>query len=270
MTHEGVHYVPLPHDVEEGKDSAPPTQVLSSPHIAVPPMVATKPLHHWEWATRGALLLISAVFFTLWLSATGGRTCTYVTKYSPANEAIEYLEHVKYKGYLHFTTPWRGDESGVPGPEIDAAWRRITTDVKPMRITEGQLQKMGMVTTPSTVRFPEEEGGGYLSSLEVTHHLQCLDMLRKATYREHYESFDPLFQGDKDALMNHLDMCVDIIRQAMMCYPDLVMVSYYWVHAQPFPFGDSNTIHRCKNFEKILEWATEQTGETITSGTEDK
>jgi hypothetical protein len=47
--------------------------------------------------------------------------------------------------------------------------------VKPIRITEEQLHEMGMEVTLTTVKLPaEEEGGGHLASLEVTHHLQCL------------------------------------------------------------------------------------------------
>lgn len=82
---------------------------------------------------------------------------------------------------------------------------------------------MGMEVTLTAAKLPtEEEGsGGYLASLEVTHHLQCLvrppvsstlrtlfssrqDMLRKATYREYYASFDPAFQVEDEVLMNQL------------------------------------------------------------------
>jgi hypothetical protein len=105
-------------------------------------------------------------------------------------------------------------------------------------------------------------------------------MLRKATYREYYASFDPAFQVEDETLMNQLgktipcpcstpctefddpslgiDTCVELIRQALMCYPDLNMVIYYWVRGFNAPFADSNTIHRCKNFDKILDWATDR------------
>jgi len=210
----------------------------------------------WERVTRGALFLLSVILLTLWIITVNMRKCTYVAKYSPANEAIEYLERVKYKATLRFTTPWRGDESGNPSSDIDTAWRRISTDVKPIRVTKEQLHKMGIVVSPTMVTIPQEEGGGYLASLEVTHHLHCLDMLRKATYREYYESFDPAFQIEIDTLMNQLDTCVDILRQALMCYPDINMVPYYWVRGSKAPFPDSSTIHRCKDFEKIIDWAT--------------
>ncbi|KIJ66698.1 hypothetical protein HYDPIDRAFT_149571 [Hydnomerulius pinastri MD-312] len=255
MSHDTTQYLALrQHDIDEGKESSSP--VATDP-VHTGPQPLSRSLHRWEWVSRGILLLLSAVFFVLWMSNRS--TCSYVLKYSPANEAIEYVEHVKYKGSLHFVTPYRGDESGDPSPEIDAAWRRVSTDVKPTRLTEEQLKRMGIATSSSTVKFPEdsEEGGGYLASLEVTHHLQCLDMLRKATYREHYESFDPAFQGDESAVMNQLQTCVEVIRQALMCYPDLNMVPYYWVHGYKSPFGDANTIHRCKNFGKVLDWAAD-------------
>lgn len=103
-------------------------------------------------------------------------------------------------------------------------------------------------------------------------------MLRKATYREHYKSFDPAFQIEDETLVNQLgnttfrcvprtevndpspgiDTCVEILRQALMCYPDTSMVTYYWVHGFKSPFPNNNVIHRCKNFEKILDWAAEK------------
>ncbi|KIJ66673.1 hypothetical protein HYDPIDRAFT_26104 [Hydnomerulius pinastri MD-312] len=263
MAHNTAQYVALrQHDVDEGKESSSP--VATDP-VHTGPQPFSRSLPRWEWVSRGILLLLSVVFFMLWMSNRS--TCSYVLKYSPANEAIEYVEHVKYKGSLHFVTPYRGDESGDPSPEIDGAWRRVTTDgrvvlnfdfvaflvtyasdytVKPTRLTEEQLKKMGITTSSSTVKFPEEDGGGYLASLEVTHHLQCL-----------YESFDPAFQGDEVAVTNQLQTCVEVIRQALMCYPDLNMVPYYWVHGYKSPFGDANTIHRCKNFGKVLDWAAD-------------
>ncbi|KAN0086036.1 protein of unknown function (DUF3328) domain containing protein [Tylopilus felleus] len=259
-------YIPVrQYDVDQDKasptESPTDTDDSNSPlniELEERPKTATRSIHRWEWVTCGLLALLSIVFFTLWVTSTGAQKCPYVVKYSPANEAIEYIEHFKYKGSLNFTTPWRGDESGNPSPHIDAAWRRISTDIKPIRITEEQLHQMGMEVTPTTVKLSEEEGAGYLASLEVTHHLHCLDMLRKATYREYYGSFDPAFQIEDEILMNQLDTCVELIRQALMCYPDLNMVMYYWVRGFHAPFGDSNTIHRCKNFDKILHWASEK------------
>ncbi|KIJ65794.1 hypothetical protein HYDPIDRAFT_38982 [Hydnomerulius pinastri MD-312] len=251
MSGQTTQYIPLhQHDLNEGKEvdgsveaDEPLLRIIRQPR---------RSLERWEYVTHGILLLLCALFFALWLSSKA--TCTYISQYSPANEAIEYIEHFKYKASLYFTTEWRG-EPGDPTPENDAAWRRISTDVKPTRISKEKLKMMGMSAGPSTVQFREEDGGGYMASLEVTHQLQCLDMLRKFTYREHYESFDTLFQGDEDALMKRLEQCLEVLRQALMCYPDTNMVVYYWVQGYDNPYPDTNTLHRCKNFDRVLDWA---------------
>lgn len=158
MPPNDAEYAPVrQYDVDEGRSfhSKSPTDAdesfspLTIKLQGRPKGVTT--LHRWEWVTRGVLLLLSVVFFTLWVTSTGAQKCTYVVKYcewclychifcahgryischddaAPANEAIEYIEHVTYKGGLHFMTPWRGDESGHPSADIDAAWRHISTD----------------------------------------------------------------------------------------------------------------------------------------------
>lgn len=46
--------------------------------------------------------------------------------------------------------------------------------VKPTRLTREQLLMIGKEDTPSKVKFREEDGGGYMASVEVTHQLHCL------------------------------------------------------------------------------------------------
>ena len=46
--------------------------------------------------------------------------------------------------------------------------------VGPTRLTREQLLMVGKEDTPSKVKFREEDGGGYMAALEVTHQLHCL------------------------------------------------------------------------------------------------
>ena len=149
-------YAPISqYDIDEGKVYYSDSPTCANESISQnifqlrgKPKAGTNTFHRWEWVTRGVLFLLSFAFFSLWITSTGVPKCTHVVKYceyficsyvrgrvilfhdtaAPANEAIEYIEHFKYKGSLHFTTLWRGDEIGNPSPDIDAAWRRITTD----------------------------------------------------------------------------------------------------------------------------------------------
>ena len=46
--------------------------------------------------------------------------------------------------------------------------------MQPTRLTLEQVKKIGKIDSPSKVKFREEDGGGYMASLEVTHQLHCL------------------------------------------------------------------------------------------------
>ena len=109
---------------------------------------------------------------------------------APANVAVEYYKEITtFNGSLEFDSIYRGE----PNPELDAAWSRIGIDgiitrysakkhnftclhdlVPPTRLTLEELKKIGKTDSPSIVKFPEEEGGGYMASVEVFHQLHCL------------------------------------------------------------------------------------------------
>jgi hypothetical protein len=51
---------------------------------------------------------------------------------------------------------------------------QLNPTVQPTRLTREQLLKVGREDTPSKVKLREEDGGGYMASLEFTHQLHCL------------------------------------------------------------------------------------------------
>ncbi|KDR77533.1 hypothetical protein GALMADRAFT_209863 [Galerina marginata CBS 339.88] len=126
-----------------------------------------------------------------------------------------------------------------------------------MRLTLAQLLAVGKEDSPSKVKFTEEDGGGYLATLEFPHQLHCLDLLRKYTYHEYYEKSDPYFQERPEIFRAHLDHCVEILRQNLMCSADVGMITFEWVSGHDDPYPDFNTKHRCRVFEKLLAWAAD-------------
>ncbi|KDR68280.1 hypothetical protein GALMADRAFT_78890, partial [Galerina marginata CBS 339.88] len=168
--------------------------------------------------------------------------------------AVEYYKELTvWNGTLNYPSIYRG----YPTPEIDAAWRRISQDVKFIRLTREQVLKLGKEVTPSKVKLRDEDGGGYLTSLEFPHQLHCLDRLRKYSYREYYEISDPDFHVNPELFRMHLDHCVEILRQSLMCSADVGMITFEWVRGFNSPYPDFNTRHQCRNFEKILSWASD-------------
>ncbi|KAE9401368.1 hypothetical protein BT96DRAFT_773808, partial [Gymnopus androsaceus JB14] len=165
--------------------------------------------------------------------------------------AVEY-NTVTFDGTFRYPSIYRG----TPTPELDAAWDRITLPaVQPLSISRETLLKIGKVDKPSLVRYLEEDGGGYMASLEVVHQLHCLNMLRKYTYNDYYKEFDKAFTVDPEKFRTHLDHCVEILRQELMCIADVGVITYEWVDGWELPYPDFNTVHQCRNFEKVLDWA---------------
>ncbi|EPS98712.1 hypothetical protein FOMPIDRAFT_1031360 [Fomitopsis schrenkii] len=170
------------------------------------------------------------------------------TSDSESIEGIEY-EDIVFKGSLHDHSVYQGP----PSPEIDAAWDRIS-DLKPIRISEGNLAKIGKEPRPSLVKYHEEFGGGYVATLEVAHYMHCLNMLRKRTYWDHYGPLDDTYQRDPDFYRVHLDHCIDLLRQTLMCSADVGLITFDWVAEKHNPWPNFSTLHRCRNFDRVVEW----------------
>lgn len=54
------------------------------------------------------------------------------------------------------------------------------------------------------------------------------------------------------------DHCVDYLRQFIMCAGDVTPVTSNWVQTHHSPHPDFNTMHRCRNFDKLLEFVEEK------------
>lgn len=208
-------------------------------------------LLRWSlWLSHGVLAFITMLFFVLWVWAP---SIDDIVLYSPANEAIESIGIIRFNGTLGTPSIYRGR----PSPEINAAWDRIALDARPVRITAEQLLRRGEKPTPSMVRYPDEFGGGYMASVEVIHHLHCLDMVRRASWGERDNSTSHEVHDSEAFWRIHLDHCIEMLRQIIMCRGDVTMFTYDWVKGVEDPFPNFNTPHQCRNFDKVLDWVDE-------------
>ena len=53
------------------------------------------------------------------------------------------------------------------------------------------------------------------------------------------------------------DHCIDTIRQVLMCHPDDGLFLSYWIEGRVGPMADFNTMHKCKNFDAMMNWSSE-------------
>lgn len=54
-----------------------------------------------------------------------------------------------------------------------------------------------------------------------------------------------------------LDHCVEILRQRLMCMPDLQIYTYHWESNTDLPFADLRTNHQCVDWNRFDRWAEE-------------
>jgi len=114
---------------------------------------------------------------------------------------------------------------------------------------------------PDQVQVSDDYGGGYPANVEGLHHLHCLNLLRKSLYYnfEYYHALGHgAFENSDDILRLHITHCLDILRQQLMCTVDVnVLGQVWWNRKEPTAFPDFNTVHRCRNFEAVRQWAEE-------------
>ena len=148
---------------------------------------------------------------------------------------------------------WRQD----PSPAVDRAWQDLLYTSTILISTE-DVRRLGKDPL-LTVRAPLEWGYGpdaHLAQIDSQHQLHCLDMLRKAAYRDYY------YPGDRQRFSlkhwTHLSHCVDILRQNLVCQANVDVHTYNWVETQRYPFPDFGIRHRCRDHGAVLEWLREK------------
>ncbi|KAG1856588.1 hypothetical protein C8R48DRAFT_299319 [Suillus tomentosus] len=167
---------------------------------------------------------------------------------APVNEAIESIGIIRLNGTLGTPSIYRG----TPSPEVDAVWDQIALDARPIGMTLEQLLRTGAKPSPSMTRYPDEYGGDYMATVEVIHQLHCIDMLRKVSWGGNHS--DHSAHESPEDFRIHLDHCIEMLRQNIMCRADVTMLTYDWVEGVKDPFPNFRIPHRCRNFEKVLDW----------------
>ncbi|KZT69700.1 hypothetical protein DAEQUDRAFT_785292 [Daedalea quercina L-15889] len=205
------------------------------------------------WILHAMLLCMSLIILFYAYKVQDEQCTKRLSIYSPALEVVEY-KTVVFDGVLD----WPSEYRGPPSEAIDYAWDKISLNnshkIMPLRIQESDLEKMGQSTRPSMARFRHEDGGGILAGMEIGHQLHCLDLLRRQSYIEHYGPMDANYMQRPAFYRVHLDHCIEMLRQVLMCNADVGLITFDWVAGFEVPFPNFNTLHKCRDVEKVYEW----------------
>ncbi|KAJ5394014.1 uncharacterized protein N7487_011655 [Penicillium crustosum] len=258
------------------KESYTPLRAGSDEYEGTPENLAFLPESRQSlkpvWKKSGTLLLIAGnlLLFVVslgFMAVSLAKGCSeqycaaLTSSYSPLLEStagvIEY-ETVMFHGALEYENVYKGS----PNKALDDAWSYI----KHMGSTQVDAEVLPRINKSDiAVKFPAEYGGKYMSGIEVFHQLHCLDLVRKYTYREYYdlsENRPEEFTDSEPTLRKHVDHCIDMLRQYLMCAGDVGIVTMNWVEKFGI-YPDFSTQHKCRKFDKIVEWADEHAAPSL-------
>ncbi|KDQ29973.1 hypothetical protein PLEOSDRAFT_1037801, partial [Pleurotus ostreatus PC15] len=162
---------------------------------------------------------------------------------APANGAVSYRYHRFFNGFGRNVSPFQVP----PSKELDELWEDLY-NFGISRIPKSQAKLL----PNATEAIPGDEEH-YAIELDVFHQLHCLNRIRKTIYSDHYPDMRISLPGNEI----HMSHCLDSIRQSLMCSSDVSLIVWRWDEeaGQSFPRGD--VVHRCRDFDRIKEWALE-------------
>lgn len=124
-------------------------------------------------------------------------------------------------------------------------------------ITPEELKILDMPESSLKVKHPVTGKEGYRVGLEVFHQLHCLNLLRQVTHRDWYEDISGNFADGPKALQMHTDHCLEVLRMNVQCNADIGLFTFYMLEGDPLPWPELNSHHTCRNFDKVIDWATD-------------
>ncbi|KAJ8516158.1 hypothetical protein ONZ45_g6500 [Pleurotus djamor] len=178
--------------------------------------------------------------------------------YSPAQDVVEYEIKRFNTGFLDEP---KSVFQGPPTDAMDAAWQDLYKDgVSYLLPEEARLLRDPTVPAPGAQV--------YVGGLDVFHQIHCLDMIRMAAYPDRYNASQRhqmhlrrsgSMGHPKISDQEHLQHCINSVRQSLMCSSDISINPYYNPKLEKRPFPRFDQLHTCRNFEKIKDWAFKRT-----------
>ncbi|KAK4164427.1 hypothetical protein QBC43DRAFT_344572 [Cladorrhinum sp. PSN259] len=137
----------------------------------------------------------------------------------------------------------------LPSPELDQAWRELL-QYSNVRLTEAEVDAIDPTRKESSIPLPD---GGYFGMLTVHHELHCVKHLHRFVYAKHY--FGELTDDQLARRQLHMEHCLDLIRQSIMCHADVQPITMRWAQTVPVPGANYSVEHNCYNWDAVNNWA---------------
>ncbi|WPB01030.1 uncharacterized protein RHO25_005650 [Cercospora beticola] len=154
-----------------------------------------------------------------------------------------------YSSSLYTQHPSEGD--------VDARWDALGVDSGHFLVPVSEGDKYGFDKSRHVI-MPEEVVGqeSYIVSLDVMHHLHCLDTLRIALWYNREWYLENTNEHASHAVhVAHTNHCLDALRERIMCLSDVTFIPSIWIDREGWILPDFEREHKCHNFDAVRDWA---------------
>ncbi|KAI1801256.1 hypothetical protein F4811DRAFT_535399 [Daldinia bambusicola] len=140
-----------------------------------------------------------------------------------------------------------------PSDELDAAWADLLHAIN-IKVSSDEMGLLG-VNKKNRVQV---NGGDYIGSMGVYHHLHCLNNLRMIVHWDYYEPkyINSPYYGHFGK--EHSDHCIDALRQAVMCHANTAITTFEWVDEDNALHGKEQRLEAlatCAKWDSVDNWA---------------
>ncbi|KAI9845205.1 MAG: hypothetical protein M1838_001823 [Thelocarpon superellum] len=168
---------------------------------------------------------------------------------APANDAVEYEIKVFAGSFTGDKTIYQGKPNDANNAASSDPFLLAPANQRPLsRWYQSHPNAHAAQLVNKTVRIPKDPGH-YIVGLSVFHQLHCLNMVRQAMYAT------VQYPGDHELLgMEHIDHCIDTIRQNLMCNADVSVLVWEWDESSKRTKEIAQIAHTCRDRDKIRQW----------------
>ncbi|KAH8892215.1 hypothetical protein GQ53DRAFT_793963 [Thozetella sp. PMI_491] len=133
-----------------------------------------------------------------------------------------------------------------PSKDVDAAWEYMHQNGRIFLVTEEEVRRLGK-DPEMTVTAPKEWQNGeekYFAMTQSQHDLHCLNMVRKAMFKDYY------FNGTMDwGTEQHFLHCLHSLLQSLQCKYSTDVYLASWVEGQDTAVVDFNVSRKCLDYD---------------------
>ncbi|PMD16627.1 hypothetical protein NA56DRAFT_305974 [Hyaloscypha hepaticicola] len=211
------------------------------------------------WLQRNMLAILSNIIIIAICTTIGVIDHWYMGRYHCAPQSLVYTPARESLEYVRMEMDTAGDHHNKYMGATDTAdevWTELLSRNN-IRLSDEDLRAINQTSVSLG-------SGGYLGMLAVYHELHCVKMIRwafnHARYKSHWSPQDLI------DLPDHVEHCLDIVRQSIQCRADSTIITYWWTEKSRVPETNFYGHHECINWDKFEAWADQHSVDIYVPG----